>query len=127
MVADIVENPTDNAILRGLLYQIQPQTLVIKSKQDDQRMAAIRKLVGLTADGPNEAHNARNESDNDPDGDFDHHYDRDDGNAQPNGENQMEGTACHLHCVPASFYNLEAGKKELITICGIIVCFFFIN
>lgn len=113
MIADIVDL-ADSTILRGLFYQIQPQTVIIKSKQDEQRMSIIRQLLGHPLPAQNDTASANWGSDSygptGPTGQGMQQEDNQSSFYQDYGNEDGRAT-CRLHCVPASFFNLDAGLK----------------
>ncbi len=41
VIPDIVENVSDSSVFRGLFFQLEPQTLIVKQNLDEKRMANI--------------------------------------------------------------------------------------
>lgn len=45
VVADVVENSSE--VLRALFFQVKPQTLMVKTKLESERLAVINSLLGV--------------------------------------------------------------------------------
>jgi hypothetical protein len=119
VVPDIIENPQDQAILRGLFFQVQPQTLVLKTKQDAEKMALINQLAGAQqpeAVQPCHIHPQWTDT-TDSFQETDESSDRED-EAPAEARNTTgpagAATKCKLHLLPNSFFNLESSRCKVM-------------
>ena len=45
VIPDIVENVSDMSVFRGLFFQLEPQTLIVKQNLDEKQMANVYELL----------------------------------------------------------------------------------
>ena len=111
---DIIDNPQDQAILSGRFFQIQPLTLILKTKHDAEKMAVINQLAQEirpsnmnpqwtdTTNSFQETHENSDKEDQ----------------ALAGGENTTgparAAAKCKLHLVPNSLFNLELGRCKVM-------------
>lgn len=137
IVPDIADGTGSTSVLNGLFFQLRPHTLIIKQNQDENRMANIYRLTGvsnLEASSSKISGEVTNEElleDLDscskiaqpttttstfskpaeplnPNKLFKNSNTSDDQSIYTKTSNEKK--KCHLYIVPSSFYNAKAGK-----------------
>ena len=104
VVTDIAENLDDCSVLRSLFFQVQPQTLIVKIKQDDGLMAVLNELAGIESARPRTLETSMEDMESHENGGSDDEIDRE--------TRERIGNSCKLRLLPSNYFNLEAGKNE---------------
>ncbi len=110
VVTDIAENLDDCSVLRSLFFQVQPQTLIVKIKQDDGLMAVLNELVGIQSARSHPLETSTDDMESRENGGSDDEIDRE--------TRERIGNSCKLRLLPSNYFNLEAGKDEQNNVCG---------
>ena len=116
VIPDVMENSSDMAVLRGLFFQLQPHTLIVKQSLEEKRMAHIYQLVGIEPEEVDQATDQQIWGSN-----LRSTVDEDDGTHQAVYQSNSSmrcyvnerDSSCHLYIVPTSFYNADAGIFHL--------------
>ena len=103
VIADIVESNYE--ILRGIFYQVNPQTLIVKAKLEPERLAVIHLLVGIESIEVNvQQDNDASKSEN--------NESYQEAPVSDKGGSKGQRTCCRLQQVPSSFFNLESVRNK---------------
>ncbi len=109
IVRDIAENPWDCGILRALYFQVQPRTLIVKAKQDEERMTVIQRLVGVEPT-PIQSRPTDNDDDHERAEDCDAGNSAIEDDRGSSSQRELQ-SACKLRLLPAAFFSLESGFR----------------
>ncbi|XP_046639991.1 mutS protein homolog 5-like isoform X1 [Daphnia pulicaria] len=101
VIPDIVENVSDTSVFRGLFFQLEPQTLIVKQNLDEKRMANIYQSLqkNVEVEGDVSLSNGTQ---------FDAVK-----TVASIKFSVNERTSCHLYIVPSSYFNAEAATRRL--------------
>ncbi len=123
VIPDIIENASDISVLRALFFQLQPHTLIIKQNLDEKRMGNIFQLVDISpdmVDQPTDTHTLGN---TDFLSNMRSSFNEVNRSQHPTANQSTSSmrcyvnekdSSCHLHIVPSSYYNADAGIYSII-------------
>ncbi|EFX62143.1 putative MSH5, mismatch repair ATPase [Daphnia pulex] len=97
-----IENVSDTSVFRGLFFQLEPQTLIVKQNLDEKRMANIyQSLKNVEVEGDVSLSNGTQ---------FDAVK-----TVASIKFSVNERASCHLYIVPSSYFNAEADLFNLLS------------